>query len=227
MTAAGDNVGLNDGLGFFPLTREAFREFAKLHATSDEIGPIATYLDEGVGSAKHDDANAIHKHDDANAIQKTEIVLYGLYGCDALCAAICCLVTSSRLGSNQAEASQGIKLDSIIVDKALRRRGLGAALVARAFADLIEDPARNVQHLYAHSVHPATVRLLRSLAFRDPPPSGAPISSLHFEDGGAAFIKRCRDQVASVSTNLKLQCSYCRANHRKARRWCPKVKFGT
>ncbi len=213
MTALGDNIGLN----FLSLTPAMFRDFAKIHATSDEIGPIATYLDEGVGTAKHDNSDAI---------QKTEIVLYGLYGCNALCAAICCLVTSSRHQVDQVEASHGIKLDSIIVNKALRRRGLGVALVSGAFARIIRDPDRNVQHLYAHSVHPATVRLLRSLAFRDPPPSGAPISSLHFEDGPDGFLKRCDDRLAAVSTNLKLQCSYCQANNRKARRWCPNQKFG-
>ncbi len=212
-----DEVHDNVRMGIFSLTPEVFRKFAKIHATSDEIGPIATYLDEGVDAAKHDNANAI---------LKTEIVLFGLYGCDILCAAICCLVTSSHHDSDKEGGSHGIKLDSIVVDKSLRRRGLGAALVSSAFARIVREPGLNVQHLYAHSVHPATVRLLRSLAFRDPPPLGAPISSLHFEDGPDGFLKRCDDRLAAVSTNLKLQCSYCQANNRKARRWCPKPKFG-
>ena len=213
MNGSSDNVGI----GFFPLSPEQFRAFAKMNATSEEIGPIATYLDEGV-TAK--------KRGDGNSILKTETILMGLYGCDSLCAAICCLVTSSQAGDDRTPESQAVKLDSIIVDKRLRRRGLGVALVSKSFAEIVSEPGRTVNHLYAHSVHPATVRLLRSLAFRDPPPSGAPISSLHFDDGAAGFVKRCDDRLASVSTSLKLQCSYCRSNSRKTRRWCAKPRFG-
>jgi len=212
MNASRDNIGL----GFFPLAPEAFRAFAKVNATSEEIGPIATYLDEGVGASKH------HEHD---SILKTEIVLLGLYGCDTLSAAICCLVTTSRDKTDGVDVTHAIKLDSIVVDQHSRRRGLGVALVSECFAEIIEDPGKNVRHLYAHSVHPATVRLLRTLAFQDPPPSGAPISSLHLEDGAGALVKRCNDRLASVSTSLKLHCSYCQSNSRKARRWCSKVRF--
>jgi hypothetical protein len=212
MKASRDNIGL----GFFPLEPEAFRAFAKVNATSEEIGQIATYLDEGVDAPKHHDSESI---------LKTEIVLMGLYGCDTLTAAICCLVTSSRSKTDGFATSHAIKLDSIIVDKNSRRRGLGVALVSECFAEIIGQPGNNVTHLYAHSVHPATVRLLRTLTFLDPPPRGAPISSLHLEEGTDGLVKRCNDRLASVSTSLKLHCSYCQANSRKARRWCSKVRF--
>jgi len=212
MNASCDNIGM----GFFPLTPEVFRAFAKVNATSEEIGPIATYLDEGVSAPKHiDDVS----------ILETDIVLLGLYGCDTLTAAICCLVTTSRSKTDDVDVTHAIKLDSIIVDQRSRRRGLGVALVSECFAEIIADPGKNVTHLYAHSVHPATVRLLRTLAFQDPPPSGAPISSLHLGDGTDGFVKRCNDRLASVSTSLKLHCSYCQSSSRKARRWCSKVRF--
>ena len=191
------------GLEFRELGPETFREFARNHATSDEIGRIATYLDEDVTSKS----------------DNSDIRLMGLWGCDEPCAAICCLVTPAKDGESAA-----IKLDSIIVDKKLRRQGLGLALVVKTFQDLIVDSNPKIRNLYAHSVHPATVRMLRSLGFSDPPATGAPISALNLEENGEEFHSRCQERLMTITNNLKMNCSYCRSNHRKTRHWCASKK---
>jgi hypothetical protein len=190
---------IKKGLEFRPLEPDMFREFARRHATSDEIGPIATYLDND-GKAKEN---------------SDKINLMGLWGCDEPCAAICCLVTEAKDGQSAA-----IKLDSIIVDKSLRRQGLGIALVVKSFQELISENQPGIRNLYAHSVHPATVRMLRSLGFNDPLPTGAPISSINLEEKGDIFNNRCNERLTTITNNLKLNCSYCRSNHRKTRHWC-------
>jgi hypothetical protein len=186
------------GLEFRELEAGVFKEFARQHATSEEIGRIATYLD--------DDKKP--KGDIA------DIRLMGLWGCDEPCAAICCLVTPAKDGESAA-----IKLDSIIVDQNLRRQGLGLALVVKTFQDLIAETSPKIRNLYAHSVHPATVRMLRSLGFSDPLATGAPISALNLEENGAEFDSRCRERLMTITNNLKMNCSYCRSNHRKTRHW--------
>jgi len=199
MTQSSDKKGLE----FRTLDATTFRDFAKLHATSDEIGPIATYLDE----------------DRKTGNLKSEIELQGLWGCDELCAAVCCLITPATDGQYSA-----IKLDSIVVDKKLRRQGLGIALVAKTFQDVISRNSPEIRNLYAHSVHPATVRMLRSLGFNEPLPTGAPISAINLVENGDEFSRRCRDRLMTVTNNLKMNCSYCRGNHRKTRHWCSAVR---
>ena len=49
---------------------------------------------------------------------------------------------------------QALKLDSVIVDHELRRRGLAGLVVARSFVDLILDQGRRIASIYAYSVHP-------------------------------------------------------------------------
>ena len=168
------------GLEFRALDATTFREFARLHATSDEIGPIATYLDE----------------DRKTGNLKSEIELQGLWGCDELCAAVCCLITPATDGKYSA-----IKLDSIVVDKKLRRQGLGIALVVKTFQDVISRHRPEIRNLYAHSVHPATVRMLRSLGFNEPLPTGAPISAINLVENGDEFSRRCRDRLMTVTNN--------------------------
>lgn len=188
-----------EGLVVRAIDTGQFSDFARRHGKSDEIGPIATYLDD----AKKKDAGG-------------KPWLFGLYGCDALCAVTCCLVSRAVEGDWHT-----IKLDSIIVDQSLRRRGLGSVLVARAFSDIIREAEINVSHIYAHSVHPATVRLLRALAFNDPQPKGAPLSSIQFDDGGEEFLRQCDQRIQALLKNLRLHCNFCRKGDRRTRRWCP------
>jgi hypothetical protein len=192
------------GLEFHSLGVEDFREFARRHGTSEEIGPIATYLDPSKPG----------KDGEAPSATST-VTLRGLMGCEVPCAAICCLITPATDGKSAA-----IKLDSIIVDKQLRRQGLGAALVARSFLDIIDNHQPEIRNIYAHSVHPATVRMLRSFGFKDPLPTGAPISAMNLEEKGDEFRTLCNDRIATVTNTLRLNCSYCRSNHRKTRHWC-------
>ena len=194
-----DRPETKKGLEFLPMETESFREFARKHARSEEIGPIATYLD---------------KHSQEE-IDSNELKIMGLMGCEVPCAAVCCLVTPSTDGESAA-----VKLDSIIVNGTLRRQGLGVALVAKSFLDLVSSHVPEIKNLYAHSVHPATVRMLRSLGFSDPLPTGAPISAINLEEKGDEFRSRCNERLTTVSNNLKMNCSYCRSNHRKTRQWC-------
>jgi GNAT superfamily N-acetyltransferase len=189
-----------DGPRIAEISAEEFREFAKRYATSPEIGPIQTSLDGGVD-----------KEIDF------ERVLVGLWGCESLCAAACFhLYVSAR-----DKARRVLKLDSIIVDDRLRRRGLAGILVTQAFSDLVADDVRNVARIYAHSVHPGTVRLLHRLGFNDPQATGAPISDI---DVGAAereaFLRVCQGQILNHMSQIKLQCEFCRKADRRARPWC-------
>jgi hypothetical protein len=72
-----------EGLEFKSMTEGDFRDFARHHATSPEIGRIGTYLD------------------DSHEV-KDEPRLLGLYGCGKLCAAVCCWVRLSNIGDFHA-----------------------------------------------------------------------------------------------------------------------------
>jgi len=194
-----DELTDKTGLEYRSIDSEEFREFVRLHATSEEIGRIATYLDE---TASPEEGGP-------------DVKLLGLVGCRVPCAVVCCLVSLSVDGKTAA-----VKLDSVVVDRQLRRQGLGAALVARSFMDLVSTYQPPINNLYAHSVHPATVNMLRSFGFSDPPLTGAPISAINLSEDGDKFRQRCNDRFQMVSNRLKLNCSYCRSNNRKARRWC-------
>ena len=179
---------------------EVFRDFARRHATSPEIGPIQTSLDAGIDKEIDFDR-----------------VLVGLWGCENLCAVACFHLYQSAMDKSR----HVLKLDSVIVGTKLRRRGLAGLLVAQSFIDLVVDRVRRVSRVYAHSVHPATVRLLRRLQFNDPQITGAPISDISVaEDDREAFLKVCEEQIKSHMTQMRLQCEFCRKGDKRARPWC-------
>lgn len=198
-----DPADTKSGYRIVPLTVEAFRDFAKRYARSEEVGPIATALD---------------KDDQARDAQSgvVDLRLYGLYGCDTLCAIACLQPVAVRTGTDHA-----VKLDSVVVHGRMRQRGLGGLIVAHAFADVSADPELDVTRLYSHAVHPATVQLLKRLGFDAPPPTGAPLSAIDLkEKGAAAFSERCRGAVTQHESYMKLQCTLCRSGNRRARQWC-------
>jgi hypothetical protein len=182
------------------ISGQAFRDFAKRHATSPEIGPIQTSLDRGLDREID-----------------FERILVGLWGCERLCAVACFhLYPSAR-----DETRQVLKLDSVIVDERLRHRGLAGLLLAHSFRDLILDGARELARIYAHAVHPATLRLLRRLGFNGPQATGAPICDLGVEaENRDAFLKACEDQIRRHMDMMKLQCAFCRQRDKRARPWC-------
>lgn len=189
------------GLTIGPITEDRFREFARKFATSEEIGPIRTALDS-----------------DAQVSNGVRRELIGLSGCDKLCAAACLLLYPSKIDGGESHV---VKLDSVIVDPALRRRGLGGILVTQAFHDVLAQARYNIRRFYAHSVHPATVHLLRRLGFKDPPPVGAPISNAAIEPGKEdEFIRRWEEQIRGRLEQMRLQCEFCRKGDRRARPWC-------
>ena len=102
-----------------------------------------------------------------------------------------------------------------------RRRGLAGLLVAQSFIDEVIKGVRNISRIYAHSVHPATVRLLRRLGFDDPQISGAPISGISVgADNREALLAACEEQIKSHMNQIKLQCEFCRTGDKRARPWC-------
>ena len=190
-----------NGLTIGPITEDQFRDFARKFATSEEIGPIRTALDS-----------------DANVDEEVRRVLVGLSGCGELCSAACLLLYSSKMDGGKSHV---VKLDSVIVDPALRRRGLGGILVTQAFSDVLAAASYNIRRFYAHSVHPATVHLLRRMGFSDPPPVGAPISSAAIEPGTEdEFVRKWEEQTRGRLEQMRLQCEFCRKGDRRARPWC-------
>lgn len=188
-----------DGPKIAEISPHEFREFAKRHATSPEIGPIQTSLDSDV--TKEGDY---------------ERVVVGLVGCDTLCATACIHLYKSVRETDK----MAVKLDSVIVDDRLRRRGLAGLLVAQSFLDLLNH-SRKIASIYAHSVHPGTVRLLNRIGFHAPHGNGAPISAINFEtDDSEAFVKTCNKQIQLQLVHMKRQCALCRMGNRRARPWC-------
>ncbi len=186
-----------EGLTFERITEDAFRDFARRHGTSPEIGRIGTFFEEAEDHG-------------------TEPHLLGLLGCGELCAVVCC-----TLGKHVTDHSDICKLDSVIVHDELRKRGLASALVASAFLDLMNDKGLNITKIYSHAVHPATVKLLSQLAFSAPPPLGAPISSVHLDfETRDRFMTNCLVNSQSTVNRLKLQCQFCLGNDRRAIPWC-------
>ncbi len=189
----------NPGLGFRALAPEEFLDFARRHGASPEIGPIATCFDDNQGHAA-----------------PARFQLLGLTGCGRLCAVACC--TLSRA---DPQGPYGAKLDSVIVDGGLRRRGLAALLVAKSFHQLLSSAEAAISVLYAHAVHPATVRLLARLSFSAPPPTGAPLAALQVgAEAEDELARRLETGVHERAARLKLQCARCRTGDRRARPWC-------
>ena len=186
-----------EGLEFKSVPEGDFRDFARLHATSPEIGRIGTYLDD-----THDVKGEPHR--------------FGLYGCGKLCAAVCCWVGPSNIGDVHV-----CKLDSVIVHNRLRKRGLGSILVYTAFLDVVTESGLEIAKIYIHAVHPATVRMLSQLRFSKPPPLGAPLCDVDLTGANRErFITLCQNGVKTCMTPLKLQCSFCKKRDRRARPWC-------
>ncbi|MHA1108124.1 MAG: GNAT family N-acetyltransferase [Alphaproteobacteria bacterium] len=188
-----------DGMQIGRITETAFREFARRHGSSPEIGPIGTYLDNDHGDQAY---GAPH--------------LFALSGCGEICAIVCCTVAAHRSGDGHA-----CKLDSIIVHQSIRRGGLGAALVAKAFQEMMDDARFNISSFFSYAVHPATVRMLRRFGFSEPPPAGAPLSALAISDENRAhLVTELKVRLQDTEKKLKLQCTFCRKGDRRARRWC-------
>lgn len=188
------------GPRFEGLSEEQFRDFARRFASSPEIGPIRTSLD-----------------GDAGIEPDVERVLLGLWGCDRLCAAACLHLYTCA----QDDRDRVLKLDSVIVDDRLRRRGLAGVLLARSFCELVKRGPGEISRIYAHSVHPATVCLLRRLGFTDPPAVGAPISAIELATKGReAFLAACEEQIRTRMEQLRLRCAFCRNGDKRARPWC-------
>lgn len=188
-----------NGLQIHEIPADAFLSFAKLHGTSEEIGPIGTVFDKPSEIPQH-----------------VQIYALALYGCGTLCAVTACTVTHA-----QGDETGGLKLDSIIVDRDLRRRGLAGFLVAEAFHQLLSDPDQHITNIFSHAVHPATVQLLRRMSFSEPPPLGAPISSFPLDNTGRAeLLAFCDIQIQRALERLNLQCTFCEDGDRRARPWC-------
>ncbi len=177
---------------------DEFRDFARHFAISPEIGRIATAFDGDTPLAPGG------------------IRTLGLTGCGRVCGVACCTLIESRI-----EGSHACKLDSVIVDPRMRRRGLATALVTRLFIDTLGESDNAISSIYAHAVHPATARLLGGLAFHKAPARGAPISSFRLDPSGRdRLVARCRDRLRGISARLKLSCVYCLKGDKRARPWC-------
>lgn len=187
------------GYSLGPIDGVAFRDFAKRFARSPEVGPIATALDDAPDGRPGDPA----------------LRLFGLGACGNLAAAACLQLIRGRAGDSHA-----LKLDSVVVHANLRQRGLGGLIVSHAFGQLAGDPAFNVQRIYAHAVHPATVALLARLGFSAPPVVGAPLSAIDIEGRATDFAAASRRSIAAQENYMRLQCALCRAGDRRARPWC-------
>ena len=199
----GDSAGEPEskpGLIIRKIAKSDFLDFARRFADSPEVGPIRTCLD-----------------DDADDKPGVSLVVMGLWGCESLCAA----AAFQFYDSKSDEIGETLKLDSVIVDPALRRRGLAGLLITNCFSEFVTDTSRKFARIYAHSVHPATVSMLRRLGFVDPPPIGAPVSYLELEPGAEkTFAKQCESQIRHKLGQMRIQCELCRKSDRRARPWC-------
>lgn len=192
-------AAVKEGLQFKRVSESVYREFSRRNGTSEEIGRIGTYFDESTVE-----------------VIEGEPHLFGLFGCGKLCAIVCCTVTK-----NSVDDGHACKLDSVIVDGDLRRRGLAGLLVCQAFIELMTETPYKITMIHSHAVHPATVQLLLRLSFSKPAPVGAPLSSIHIDDSTrASFIKGCQQTVTDGLNKLKLHCAFCISKDKRARPWC-------
>ena len=187
------------GLEISEVSRETFLDFARRHATSEEIGRIGTCLD-----------------GDHAATPSGDLLLLGLIGCAKVCAVLCCRITEARTGGKQV-----CKLDSVVVHAQLRKKRLATVLVSKAFTELLDHGRFDVSHYYSHAVHPATVKLLAGLGFSDPPLLGAPICTLEIDDARREEIRAAWNSThLNAVSPLKLQCALCKNPHKHGRPWC-------
>jgi N-acetylglutamate synthase-like GNAT family acetyltransferase len=190
----------NKGLAIDNIPVETFQNFAKRNATSPEIGPIRTCYDKG-----------------AETYPNTERFVFGLQGCDRICAA----ATMVMYGVDQPVGERVLKLDSVVVDPAFRQRGLAAYLVTEIFSSFLARADYGIKRIFAHSVHPATVQMLRRLGFEDPAPTGSPISHAEFaaetrQQRAVELQQKIKDQRGY----MRLQCELCLKRSPRSRPWC-------
>ncbi len=192
--------GENSGLAIGEIPVDVFLDFARRHANSPEVGPIRTCFDH-----------------DATPTPNTRRYVFGLQGCERICAAASLVLCQAR----ETQSEYALKLDSVIVDPALRKRGLASVLVAEIFANFLAETEYGIKSIYAHSVHPATVSMLRRLGFRNPPPVGAPISHLGIADGARDdTVATFEHHVNGRRSYMRLQCELCLTRSRRSRPWC-------
>lgn len=191
------------GLETKAVSIDEFRQFAARFGRSDEIGPIGTYFESGQSKQT-----------------ATKVRLLGLRACHTLIAVACFTLNRSRDGH-----SYSCKLDSVIVTPTLRKLGLASLLVAQGFRELVEDDAESITTIYAHSVHPATVKLLRKHGFSDPQLAGAPISALRVTDESrGAFLTSLKVREQATSVRLRHKCVACVNRKKGAVPWCGPVR---
>ena len=187
------------GLEIGEISADEFRGFARRFGSSAEIGPIGTYFDKG---------------DEDPAPDKVHLL--GLRACHNLRA-----VTCFTLDESKTSETYSCKLDSVIVHSGMRRKGLASLLVAHGFGKLVEAKDKIVSTVYAHAVHPATIKLLRSLSFSEPNLVGAPICALAVDSSTRdGFVARLKTREHAETTGLKLKCVQCIANRKGAVPWC-------
>lgn len=178
-----------------------FRHFAARFGTSDEVGPIGTYFD----SDKNKDVQSASK-----------VRLLGVRAGNNLIATACFTLTQSLSGQ-----SYSCKLDSVIVKPDLRKQGLASLLVAHGFLLLLDEEQAKITTIYAHSVHPATVKLLRRHAFSEPNLVGAPISSHPVsESNRKGLTTSLKSHEQTTMTRLKHKCVRCQSGRKGAAPWC-------
>jgi len=196
----GNETAAKPGLIIAEVPEDEFRLFARRNASSPEIGPIRTCVDS-----------------DAGPSTESERMVVGLRACDKLLAA----ASLQFFDSEREPDARVLKLDSIIVDPGMRRRGLGAILVGFYFGEIVTRSVKRISRIYAHSVHPATVRMLKRLGFGDPPPASAPITDISIDpEAREAFVRACESGVRGRLNQMRLQCEFCRKGDRRARPWC-------
>ncbi len=187
------------GLEIVEISSGEFQSFARRFGSSPEIGPIGTYLDKG---------------DDGAALAKARLL--GLLACGNL-RAVCCFT----LDRSRTSETYSCKLDSVIVHSSIRRQGLASLLVAHGFGKLVEAKDKIVSTVYAHAVHPATIKLLRRLSFSAPNLVGAPICALTVDSSTRDdLLTRLKVREHAETTSLKLKCVRCIANKKGAVPWC-------
>ena len=121
---------------------------------------------------------------------------------------------------NFTQASNPASSGVPFLDCPLPKPGRRSGAVAGAASGIMAG-ARKVARIYAHAVHPATLRLLRRLGFNAPQATGAPICDLGIEaETRDAFLKACEDQIRGHINQMKLQCAFCRKGDKRARPWC-------
>lgn len=144
------------------------------------------------------------------------MVLLGAWGAGDLIAAACFTLARAREGQNFT-----CKLDSVIVRPEVRRQGLAGIIVAHGFQMILEQEKELIATIYAHSVHPATVKLLRRHAFSEPSPVGAPISALTItDDNRDKLITSLKTGEQGSVTRLKHKCVRCKSGRKGATAWC-------